>query len=110
MKTGAELIAEERQRQIEVEGWTPEHDDQHSAGDLASAGACYALLRSGRKHLSGVPIWQVIQDLWPWYVDGEPAWWKPKDVLRDLARSGALIAAALDREIRREQDEQSRNM
>lgn len=27
MKTGIELIAEERQRQIEVEGWTPEYDD-----------------------------------------------------------------------------------
>src|SRR6516162_7451434 len=27
--TGAELIAVERQRQINREGWTPEHDDEH---------------------------------------------------------------------------------
>lgn len=32
MKTGIELIAEERQRQIDVEGWTPEHDAQHADG------------------------------------------------------------------------------
>ena len=30
--TGVELIAAERQRQIEVEGWTPEHDDAHVGG------------------------------------------------------------------------------
>lgn len=28
MKTGIELIAEERQRQIEIEGWTAEHDKE----------------------------------------------------------------------------------
>ena len=41
MKTGIELIAEERHRQIEKEGWTPEHDDQHNAGDLVHAAAAY---------------------------------------------------------------------
>ncbi len=39
---GAERIAAERKRQIEVEGWTPEHDRQHSSGDLARAASCYA--------------------------------------------------------------------
>ena len=29
MKTGVELIAEERQRQIEVEGYSAQHDSQH---------------------------------------------------------------------------------
>jgi hypothetical protein len=33
MKSGIELIAAERQRQIEVEGWTASHDDNyHDAG------------------------------------------------------------------------------
>jgi len=32
MKTGVELIADERQRQIEVEGWTAEHDDANEYG------------------------------------------------------------------------------
>ena len=29
---GAELIAAERTRQKEVEGWTAEHDDEHANG------------------------------------------------------------------------------
>jgi hypothetical protein len=39
MKTGIEIIAEERKRQIEVEEWTPEEDDLYTAGQLALAGA-----------------------------------------------------------------------
>ena len=42
MKTGIELIADERQRQIEVEGWTPEHDDEHNDQSLQRAANCYA--------------------------------------------------------------------
>lgn len=38
--TGIELIAKERQRQIEQEGWTAEHDSQHTAGELLQC-ACY---------------------------------------------------------------------
>lgn len=38
---GSELIATERQRQIEAEGWTPEHDDEHINGELADAAAIY---------------------------------------------------------------------
>lgn len=40
--TGAERISRERQRQIEVEGWTAEHDNAHPNGELAKAAACYA--------------------------------------------------------------------
>ncbi|WP_373400076.1 hypothetical protein V8V91_10940 [Algoriphagus halophilus] len=43
MKTGIELIAEERQRQIEKEGWTSEHDAKHKNGELAHAAATYAM-------------------------------------------------------------------
>jgi hypothetical protein len=39
---GIERIAEERQRQIEVEGWTSEHDEQHIFGELSGAASCYA--------------------------------------------------------------------
>lgn len=42
MKTGIELIAEERQRQIEKECWTPEHDDQ-----LAEVFLPYAVTKTG---------------------------------------------------------------
>jgi hypothetical protein len=38
--TGAEMIAAERQRQIEAEGWTPEHDDEHDDVEMVQAAAC----------------------------------------------------------------------
>lgn len=40
-KTGIELIAEERQRQIEVEGWTPERDAGYTDRSLAYAANAY---------------------------------------------------------------------
>lgn len=85
--TGIELIAAERKRQIEVEGWTAEHDAQHTDGGLAEAAACYAMPR--RKSIEIVPY------DWPWAVE----WWKPTpdDRIRELTKAGALIAAELDR-------------
>lgn len=51
MKTGIELIAEERQRQIEKEGWTPEHDIlEHRHGQLVDAAVSYALTEEERKN------------------------------------------------------------
>lgn len=90
---GIELIAAERQRQIEVEGWTPEHDDGHVHGELAWAAASYALASS----LNGFNDWvrHLIHDrLWPF----SRAWWKPsEDRIRNLVKAGALIAAEIDR-------------
>lgn len=107
---GAELIAAERQRQVEAEGWSPEHDDDHTLGELAAAGACYALqtTRWRDSTILGAPLVRSI--LWPWHIE----WWKPaeypdppydrdvhrdKDV-KDLVRAGALIAAEIDRLLR----------
>ncbi|HHG5409119.1 TPA: hypothetical protein ACPWMT_005896, partial [Pseudomonas aeruginosa] len=39
-------VQAERRRQVEAEGWTPEHDDGHSHGQMARAAACYALAGS----------------------------------------------------------------
>ena len=89
--SGAEMIAAERQRQIDVEGWTVEHDDEQVSGDLARAAACYAevslapapFLRQGFPPAS-----------WPWSFE----WWKPTDDrVRNLVKAGALIAAEIDR-------------
>ncbi len=93
---GVTLIAAERRRQIEAEGWTPEHDDtEHDHGDLAAAGSAYAL------HAADVlnPYSQgdgrdVIPDFWPF----GKKWWKPSDdPVRTLEKAGALIAAEIDR-------------
>jgi hypothetical protein len=98
--TGVELIAAERQRQIDQEGWTPEHDDQHRAGELGQAAACYA--DPGRETrprwvegISGRMARAAIPLRWPW----EYGSWKPTpdDRLRELVKAGALIAAEIDR-------------
>lgn len=89
-KTGSQAIADERQRQLTQEGWTSEHDDKHADGELEKAAACYAL---GMK----LPLSSGGFQLWPW----EEFWWKPSDdKLVNLAKAGALIAAAYDREVR----------
>lgn len=101
--TGMELILAERQRQITVEGWTAQHDDEHQPDTLAMAAACYALpalIRS--KEIWGAPLLDL---LWPF--DAE--WWKPghhhpdaiDERLRDLVKAGALIAAEMDCLIRK---------
>jgi hypothetical protein len=87
MKTGVELIAEERKRQIEVEGWSAEHDDRHEDGELARAGACYVL--EGSSYFVADEL--MGEDGWPF----EQGWRKPKDRLSNLVRAGALIAAEI---------------
>ena len=90
---GTELIAQERQRQIEVEGWTPEHDDEHDCGEMAAAGASYALFDPSM--LEG--DWEP--SFWPW----DKKWWKPSEYqIRNLVKAGALIAAEIDRLQRKE--------
>ena len=90
--TGVELIAAERQRQIEVEKWTPEYDDGHHIGEMARASACYAM--RPYLHMDKLAMY------WPW----DMKWWKPcpNDRIRELSKAGALIAAEIDRLKRRE--------
>lgn len=82
---GAELIAAERLRQVTGEGWTPEHDAEHTDGSMVRAAVCYASY--GQKASAPYP-------LWPW----ADSWWKPSDdPIKNLVRAGALIAAEIDR-------------
>ena len=81
-KAAADVLAE-RNRQIEAEGWTPEHDDSHAPGSLADAAACYA----------GAFDNQPLPATWPWEVN----WWKPKDRRRNLVRAAALLLAEIER-------------
>jgi hypothetical protein len=87
MTIGTDFIAVERQRQIEVEGWTPEHDAEHVNGELAQAASCYALIAAHGTE-------SYADDQWPWHS----VWWKPSnDPIRNLVKAGALIAAEIDR-------------
>lgn len=85
----SDVIAE-RLRQRSVEGWTPEHDDSHTEGEMAAAAACYAL--SGAGNLNKDALWE----LWPrrsWSL----MWFKPKTKRADIVRAGALILAEIER-------------
>lgn len=100
MMSGIERIAAERKRQIEQEGWTPEHDDEHNDASLAVAGACYAgmahfLNKAEDEHERQVMTEEAAPSvMWPWAT----SWWKPSaDSIRNLEKAGALIAAEIDR-------------
>jgi hypothetical protein len=110
--SGAELIAEERTRQISEDGWTPEHDDTHADESIASAAACYAAPRPiYTKHEAKRGT--VFHDPFPWgrvvrngrSVDDPDGWHTftteekkaGKDRVRQLIIAGALIAAEIDR-------------
>lgn len=87
--TGAQLIAAERQRQIEVEGWSSENDDQYENDELLHAAAVYMSATSAY----GSPLEDVA---WPW----DPEWFKPGtpvDKVRCLTKAGAILAAEIDR-------------
>lgn len=102
-----DMIGAERIRQITVEGFTPDHDDQHSDGALARAGACYAMNagkaasyedRHGIRMQPADYANSPMPADWPWAL----SWWKPKTQTQDLIRAGALIVAELERRLRQE--------
>lgn len=74
----------ERVRQVTAEGWTPEHDDSHTDGQLALAASAYAMPNA----VDGYTPRQ-----WPWSF----AWWKPSTPRRNLVKAAALILAEIER-------------
>lgn len=114
--TGAELIAAERRRQIEQEGWMPEHDDEHDDSSLALAAICFAAPQRvyiAIELANGV----LFTDPWPdsWNeehdkrfsclaartkltnVTPDPAAYTHQERISYLVKAGALIAAEIDR-------------
>lgn len=81
VSAAAVLIAAERRRQIEAEGYSIEHDREHGSAPLYRAACCYQF------HAS-----RDLPEFWPW----ERAAWKPKGHLSNLIRAGALFLAALE--------------
>lgn len=87
-------VINERQRQINAEGWTPKHDDKHTDGALALAASCYAYVAAIQSPGSGMSYkdWPKLK-FWPW----DEEWWKPTDPRRDLVKAAALIIAEIER-------------
>jgi len=100
VKAWTDVLAE-RRRQVEAEGWTPEHDEENSGGEMAKAAAVYALCSAEPgpsravmdefKAYNSVPF--KIRNRWPWSED----WLKPTSRRRDLVKAGALILAEIER-------------
>lgn len=81
---GADLIREERRRQIEQEGYDAQHDFREPLNSIVAAAISYAMCDIDK---------QEAEAWWQW----DFKYWKPKDRQRNLVRAGALIAAALDK-------------
>jgi hypothetical protein len=95
---GAEMILSERRRAVTVEGWTPEHDDQHTNGELAWAAVCYAAPGCvGKPNGSNGGFGLSFVDPWPNRWD--KSWDKRKkhDRIKQLVIAGQFIAAEIDR-------------
>lgn len=84
-------IRAERQRQMTEEGFTAHHDDQYDGGELAAAGACYALSAAHASYSHDGDVLREPPAAWPW----DASWWKPTNARRDLVKAGALIVAEL---------------
>ncbi|MGG2044866.1 hypothetical protein [Burkholderia gladioli] len=84
LTAAARDVLAERARQVSVEGWTPEHDDQYTKGELAQAASLYAVsdLKRGDPPL-----------MWPWHAN----WWKPSTPRRNRVKATALMLAEIER-------------
>lgn len=93
LTAAARDVLAERARQVSVEGWTPEHDDQYTKGELAQAASLYAVsdLKRGDPPL-----------MWPWHAN----WWKPSTPRRNRVKATALMLAEIERLDRAEAREQ----
>lgn len=99
-KAAKDVLAE-RQRQVEKEGWSPEHDDEHTDGSMAHAAAAYCLCAEGPPrpgepsefHSSRPWDFNILRSIWPrsW---GPP---RPKDRRSNLVRAAALLLAEIER-------------
>jgi len=103
MLTPSQAVADvlaERRRQVEVEGWTADHDDGHDKGEMGAAALNYAAAAvittclNGDRYMAGPPLdsmgWAIG---WRW----APHWWKPGTVRRMLVKAAALIIAEIER-------------
>lgn len=94
----AQDLLAERRRQIEQEGWSPEHDDGHALGELGLAAALYALpydaTVGGEKLLKQddfIGLHMTLDISCGWDMKAEP------DRRRRLIKAGALIIAEIER-------------
>jgi len=102
MSKAIDDVVAERKRQIEEEGWTEAHDDQHDDRSLALAGARYAHNYVSRAWImddfdDGADRYKAEDAPYEWPTSWHEDWWKPKNPRRDLVRAAALLIAEIER-------------
>lgn len=107
-----DLVVRERIRQETEEGWTAEHDDGHTHGEMATAAGAYCESanrdRDAEGEISREDLEFLEQEHWP--IQWDASWLKPKTPERDLIRAGALILAELDRRRRLREKPETRSI
>lgn len=88
MKTGIELIAIERQEQVERHGYTVDQDAGYVNNELISGAKAYLC---AHKHEEG---WSTFPAAWPF---GMTSFKPSEDKIKNLVKAGAMIAAEIDR-------------
>lgn len=119
-----EDVLSEVRRQVEVEGWSADHDDAHDKGEMAGAAACYALegvTYTAPDHYPPRKKYAAVVDARNSIPEkerettreaiklalGEPAaprnwpwhasWWKPTTTRRNLVKAAALLISEIKR-------------
>jgi hypothetical protein len=112
MTKGIELIANERHRQMDEEGWTADHDDDHDDHSLALIAALYATpqalfevsVTADSGHWVDPWCWDANWDKRPRNAEDELLHAEETpiaDRIRCLTKAGALVAAEIDRLLRK---------
>lgn len=91
-------VLNERQRQIEKEGYSTAKDDLYVSNELVRGGAGYVNHVVGRswtynKEMPEVYQNEEVPEFWPWADN----FWKPKSPREDLVRAAALLIAEIER-------------
>ena len=95
--SGTFQIREERVRQMQVEGWTKEHDDEHDDAEMVKAARAYLWVALCETSFgANSEDFRIVPNDWP--ENWDHVWFKPSnDPIRNLVKAGALIAAEIDR-------------
>jgi len=85
-KSGIELISEERIKQIKKHGYTPEHDLMYKKKELMFGALSYLMTAIYNRAIG--------DNYWPFPKE----FFKPgTDIVENLSKAGAFIAAEIDR-------------
>lgn len=100
MNNFLKLVKAERQKQINKHGYTPEHDDEHTNGEIANAAACYAATVPIFKVMANTDIFPM-KTVYPWHCTLFSK--QEKSRKEQIVTACAMLMAEYERIVRAEQ-------